>query len=314
MQDPFLLEATASEPLSMEEEVAMQREWRDDEKKCTFIILARDLLLRQNNDYDNDNDNHEDETNKMDAVPPPPSNELENDASFSDMRKKAFPNLVEQTLHAMIGDINLFLSEEEEESEEEEKDENYLHQEQKTIGNTAITAQSSETSNLSTTTTTPPQTTTKLPTIQAELDIMIAAPSHRHKNLGTPLALLLMHYGASSPLLQITRYFVKIHETNASSLKLFRDKLGFVQCGYTECFGEIELEVRCESADEMVAWVERRWRGVWCKRESKEKENMRGDGDGGMDGDEVGEICDGNDDGGIDKLYDIYECPLIEGE
>ena len=32
-------EMTASEPLSLEEELAMQKEWREDEKKCTFIVL-----------------------------------------------------------------------------------------------------------------------------------------------------------------------------------------------------------------------------------------------------------------------------------
>eukprot|EP00947_MAST-08B_sp_MAST-8B-sp1_P002736 g2736.t1 len=39
MQDPWLQEMTASEPLTLEEEIAMQKDWRDDAGKCTFIIL-----------------------------------------------------------------------------------------------------------------------------------------------------------------------------------------------------------------------------------------------------------------------------------
>ena len=38
MQSPSLLEATASEPLSLQEEYAMQQTWRDDPTKCTFIV------------------------------------------------------------------------------------------------------------------------------------------------------------------------------------------------------------------------------------------------------------------------------------
>lgn len=40
MQDPFLQEMTASEPLTLQEEYEMQESWRDDQKKCTFIVLC----------------------------------------------------------------------------------------------------------------------------------------------------------------------------------------------------------------------------------------------------------------------------------
>ncbi|CAM9090665.1 unnamed protein product [Ectocarpus sp. 6 AP-2014] len=40
MQDPWIREMTASEPLSLEEEYAMQLSWKEDPKKCTFIVLA----------------------------------------------------------------------------------------------------------------------------------------------------------------------------------------------------------------------------------------------------------------------------------
>ncbi|KAG8692384.1 hypothetical protein FRC09_011226 [Ceratobasidium sp. 395] len=41
MTDPELLQLTASEPLTLEEEMDMQRKWREDDDKLTFIILAR---------------------------------------------------------------------------------------------------------------------------------------------------------------------------------------------------------------------------------------------------------------------------------
>ena len=50
MQDPYLLEMTASEALSLEEEYEMQRIWYEDEKKCTFIITKN---------FDNDNTKEE---------------------------------------------------------------------------------------------------------------------------------------------------------------------------------------------------------------------------------------------------------------
>eukprot|EP00474_Spongospora_subterranea_P010778 CRZ11236.1 hypothetical protein [Spongospora subterranea] len=41
MQDPEILELTASEPLTLEQEYAMQTEWRQDPNKCTFIVVDK---------------------------------------------------------------------------------------------------------------------------------------------------------------------------------------------------------------------------------------------------------------------------------
>jgi RimJ/RimL family protein N-acetyltransferase len=41
MKSPFLQEMTASEPLTLEGEYNMQQSWREDPKKCTFIVLSK---------------------------------------------------------------------------------------------------------------------------------------------------------------------------------------------------------------------------------------------------------------------------------
>lgn len=76
MKDHDLLEATGSEPLTLEEEIAMQISWRDDPKKCTFIVHSAEGMRGGAND------------------------------TFD----------VGQHLETMVGDVNLFLSESDDDS------------------------------------------------------------------------------------------------------------------------------------------------------------------------------------------------------
>lgn len=43
MKSPELQQLTASEPLTLEQEFDMQKSWREDDDKCTFIIMDKQL-------------------------------------------------------------------------------------------------------------------------------------------------------------------------------------------------------------------------------------------------------------------------------
>lgn len=264
----------------------MQATWRDDETKCTFIILARDLILPPTTSSNVD-DVAGGGCDDIISIPPPPKTPKCQSIQANDCNEESdtYPLLIDQTLHAMIGDINLFLSEMEEDDESEEgsqsNDSNMEATSQSSITNRSFLRQQQQQ--------------------QAELDIMIASPTHRSKNIGTEASLLMMHYAASH--LHIRRFFVKIQKSNLPSLHLFRDKLQFEQVGYVECFEEYELEIKCDTWGEMVKWVERRWSRLCCQQREIGVGNGcdKGDSnsvDGGEDDDEV--HC---------GMYTVHNCP-----
>lgn len=184
MQSPSLLEATGSEPLTIEEEYEMQKSWRVDAKKCTFIVLERNGLTR--------------------------------DIPASGGRDDKF---VTDNVGAMVGDVNLFFSEEDEEDVGDGEDQ--------------VAAEDAETHFR----------------LQAELDIMIAEESARGQGIGLEASCLMMLYGVHE--LGVRRFFCKINEDNNSSLALFR-KLKFVECDYAACFKQYEYELKRQTPEELI--------------------------------------------------------------
>ncbi|XP_011172332.1 N-acetyltransferase 9-like protein isoform X2 [Solenopsis invicta] len=52
MKSPTLQYLTSSEPLTLEEEFAMQKRWLEDEDKCTFIVLDKRIYQTTRNEVD----------------------------------------------------------------------------------------------------------------------------------------------------------------------------------------------------------------------------------------------------------------------
>ena len=227
MLDPFLLEMTGSEPLTYEEEVEMQKSWRDDDKKVTFIVLDR---------------------SKCEGVPDGPDSDSDSDsAGASPDVEVPVPDFVRRNLPAMVGDVNLFLSVEEEEGGEESEGEGEGEGEEGggDVRRPALHAieQGAPEGGQGGAPCAPPRH------MQAELDIMIAEAGGRGRGLGSEASRLMMRYG--SVRLGIRRFFAKIRKENEASRGMF-GRMGFAECSYVECFGEYEYELRRDSAEEMA--------------------------------------------------------------
>jgi len=69
-------------------------------------------------------------------------------------------------------------------------------------------------------------------------------PAFRGKGLGKLVVEAMMKIGTK--YLGIATYTAKISDTNSSSIRLFKDKLGFKQISYSEMFKEVTLELHVD--------------------------------------------------------------------
>ncbi|KAF1987709.1 hypothetical protein K402DRAFT_411964 [Aulographum hederae CBS 113979] len=238
MQNEDLRKATASELLTLDEEYSMQRSWREDTDKLTFIA----------------------------CLPPAFAPNASLKAQEHDGPDR------------MIGDVNLFLRDYEDEDEEgegkdEEMDTEDINEGQADADEDMDDDTEPETDDdieiLDDTNDTPK-------TLIGELELMIASPTHRGQHLGlnvlltflyytfTNLLPLLSEYSPSSPSTSLQYLRVKIDKDNTPSIKLF-EKVGFVRTKREpNYFGEVELRLGFEGKDdeEMAEWVRKMLEGV----------------------------------------------------
>ncbi|EKJ76884.1 hypothetical protein FPSE_03070 [Fusarium pseudograminearum CS3096] len=183
MQDPDIQEATASEPMTLEEEYENQQSWRTSSDKLTFIVCApvtQDVSLVKASTADADG--------------------------------------------LMRGDINFFLYPFESDDEDD--------------------------------------TTDTQGWVTGEVDVMIASPSHRGQGLGQAAVCALLvyirkhidgilaEYGAK----ELKGLMVKIKEGNKGSRALF-EKLGFVQKGEVNYFGEVLMTIEWDEVLKRAWWT-----------------------------------------------------------
>jgi RimJ/RimL family protein N-acetyltransferase len=237
MKSPFLLEATGSEPLSLEEEIKMQLSWRDDDDKCTFIVLDRSLVLCEKGssnldemlvtekEEDHENTNTEEQDKKLTA------GDESTTASASASASAEEFNFITKSLDAMVGDVNLFLSDDDD--NDDDGDDNDGNNSQEVDSKTKPTKR------------------------MAELDVMIAEPDARGKGIGKECACMMMLYAAKHTHLNICKFVVRINEDNVASRKMFEHALGFREVNYAACFQQYEYEFKHETCEAAIEALEK---------------------------------------------------------
>jgi RimJ/RimL family protein N-acetyltransferase len=226
MLNEDLRAATASDLLTLDEELEMQTSWHVDDDKCTFIVLAVPGKVKPGSDCDGGN---RQEWVMSEEVQDGRYQALERDDDF-----------VAQHVCDMVGDINLFLSTIEPPDDDDEDDDTNGHN----YGSKVAAHQS--TINNAHQQTVSPITAYK----QGEINVMVAETWARRLGVASQAILLMMIYGARH--LGIARFVAKISEDNKASIKLF-ERLGFHQSACVECFQEVEMEVKAESPADLLS-------------------------------------------------------------
>ena len=107
MQDPDLQAATASEPLSMTEEYDMQRSWRTDNDKLTFIVCSsRELESISQKVQGSQDDRPERMIGDINLFLFEPEDDDDED---EDSGKQALPNSTKPS-NALVGEIELMIA------------------------------------------------------------------------------------------------------------------------------------------------------------------------------------------------------------
>ncbi|KZS99652.1 uncharacterized protein LAESUDRAFT_94660 [Laetiporus sulphureus 93-53] len=204
MTSAELRELTASESLSLEEEYEMQRKWREDEDKLTFIVLA---------------------ARPADAYPP----HVTQDLSASSASSSSFvPAIGSSAVRAydpefvrslsMIGDVNMFLKnfERTHEGGQEPIEKEEATEEEDAAPEAEVEIMIAE----------PAYRRHGLASCTLQLFLGYTLSSH-----ALPVDISPRHL------------VVRISETNAPSIRLF-ERLGWEVVKRVEVFGEVEMRVR----------------------------------------------------------------------
>ena len=209
MQNAALLEATGSEPLTLEQEYEMQQTWRRDQHKCTFIVLDKRQCNFQGVPIATT-------TTTLDQTNVPTTSPQS--AATTPVLNDETIDFIRKNTSAMVGDVNLFLSEEEEADDNDDEQVEDKGADPKDPG---------------------PGHGRRM---QAEVDIMVAEPGARGRGIGKEATCLMIQY--ATVVLNIRRFFAKINATNTASRALFQQSLKFSECDFSECFQQYEYQLR----------------------------------------------------------------------